>query len=205
MEPVVVRSPVRGSWSFMNPPGHHFNAKDFVAVNSNGLPYPPFNLVLHILYRLKVEHTYSWAKEVYAPFNGTVVKVSNDQNDRTKLNILRDLIRGLVLAPRSKNNAINYFLGNYIIIESSEGIFALLAHLKKGSVLAVEKQDIKCGDLIAQVGNSGNTIQPHLHFHLMMENEPDNSIPIPFIFESFQLNKREELNGLPNNYESFIV
>jgi len=205
MEPVVIRSPVRGNWSFMNPPGHHPDAKDFVAVDSNGFPYRPFNLALHIFYRLKVEHIFSWEKEVYSPFSGTVVDVSNNRKDRTSLNILRDLIKGLVLAPRSKNNEINYFFGNYIIIESAEGIFALLAHLKKGSVLVMEKQNVESGDLIAQVGNSGNTIQPHLHFHLMAKNEPDKSIPIPFLFESCQRSRQGSLVGLPNNYESFKV
>jgi len=189
----------------MNPPGHHPDAKDFVAVDSKGLPYHPFNLVLHIFFRLKVEHTFSWEKEVYSPFNGTVVEVSNNQKDRTSLNILRDLIKGLVLAPRNKNKGINYFLGNYIIIESTEGIFALLAHLRKGSVLVMEGQNVESGELIAQVGNSGNTIQPHLHFHLMAQNEPDKSIPIPFLFETCELNRRGKLVGLPTNYESFKV
>jgi len=205
MEPVVIRSPVRGSWSFMNPPGHHPNAKDFVAVDSRGLPYHPFKLALHIFYSLKVEHTFSWEKDVFSPFNGTVVEVSNNQKDRYSLNILRDLIKGLVLASRNKNKEINYFLGNYIIIESSEGVFALLAHLKKGSILVKREQVVESGELIAQVGNSGNTIQPHLHFHLMTENEQNKSVPIPFLFESCQLNRQENLAGLPNNYESFKV
>lgn len=205
MEPVVIQSPVKGRWAFMNPPGHHPYAKDFVAVDSKGLPYHPFNLVLHLFFRLKAENTFSWEKEVFSPFNGTVIEASNNLKDRSNLNLIRDLVKGLVLAPRNKNKGINFFLGNYIIIESSDGIFALLAHLKKGSVLVKEGQYVESGEIIAQVGNSGNTIQPHLHFQLMAENDPGKSIPIPFLLESCQLKKQNKLVGLPNNYESFTV
>lgn len=205
MEPVIIQSPVKGSWSFMNPPGHHPDAKDFVAVDSKGLPYSSLNLALHIFYRLKVENTFAWGKDVFSPFNGTVVDVSNNTNDRKNLNLFRDLIKGLILAPRNKNKGIGFFLGNYIIIESAEGIFALLAHLKKESILVKKGQSVESGELIAQVGNSGNTIQPHLHFQLMAENDPSKSIPVPFLLESCQRNKQENLVGLPNNYESFKV
>jgi len=189
----------------MNPPGHHPDAKDFVAVDNKGLPYHSFDLAFHVFYRLKVENTFAWEKEVFAPFNGTVIEASNNQNDRNSLNLLHDLIKGLVLAPRNKNKGIKYFLGNYIIIESTEGIFALLAHLKKGSVLVMEGQKVESGELIAQVGNSGNTIQPHLHFQLMAENQPDKSTPIPFLLESYQLKHQGNRVGLPKNYETFRV
>jgi len=205
MQPFVIQSPVKGSWAFMNPPGHHPDAKDFVAVDSKGLPYSSLNLALHIFYRLKVENTFAWEKEVFSPFKGTVVEVSNNMNDRKNLNLFRDLIKGLVLAPRNKNKGIDYFLGNYIIIQSVEGVFALLAHLKKESILVKGGQNVESGELIAQVGNLGNTIQPHLHFQLMAENDPSKSLPIPFLLESCQRNKKEKFAGLPNNYESFKV
>ena len=205
MEPIIIQSPVKGSWSFMNPPGHHPDAKDFVAVDNNGFPYHQFNLVLHLFYRLKVENTYAWNKEVFSPFNGIVVEVSNNVNDRSNLNLFRDLIKGLVLAPRNRNKGMSYFLGNYIIIESTDGIFALLAHLKKGSVLVKKGQNVETSELIAQVGNSGNTIQPHLHFQLMTENDPSKSVPIPFILKTCHLNKQRNMVRLPNNYEPFKV
>jgi len=189
----------------MNPPGHHPDAKDFVAVDNNGLPYHSINLALHLFYKINVENVYAWEKDVFSPFNGTVVEALDNQNDRSNLNLFRDLINGLVLARRNRNKKISYFLGNYIIIESAEGVFSLLAHLKKGSILVREGQDVQAGELIAQVGNSGNTIQPHLHFQLMEENNPSESIPIPFILKSCQLIKQKKIVGLPKNYEPFKV
>jgi len=205
MKAVIIQSPVKGTWSFMNPPGHHPDAKDFVAVDNKGLPYHPARLVLHLFYQLKVTHTYAWDKEVFSPFNGTVVETTNNIDDRYRLNLLRDLFKGLIQARRNKNQEINFFLGNHIIIESDHGIFALLAHLKKGSILVKRGQHVTGDELIARVGNSGNTIQPHLHFQLMAKNDPGTSIPIPFLLASYQLKNQKKQLEIPNNYQVFHV
>ena len=193
----------------MNAPGHHPDAKDFVAVNSKGVPYRPIYLLYHMLYRLNVTDTFAWEKEIFSPFDGIVRTIENNMNDRASLNLFRDLFNGLLLAPRKKNKGVEEFLGNYIVIESSEGVFALLAHLKKGSVIVSEGQHIHTGEVIAQIGNSGNTIQPHLHFQLMWENDPAKAIPVPFQLNSYQINKsgewKEKNSELPCNYEPFKV
>lgn len=56
--------------------------------------------------------------------------------------------------------------GNHVVIDHGNGEFSFLAHFKKGSV-AVKKGDaVKAGDRIGLCGNSGNTSEPHLHYHL---------------------------------------
>jgi len=193
----------------MNPPGHHPNAKDFVAVNNNGTPYDSVKFLRHLFHKLAVTETYAWEKEVFSPFEGEVIKVENNAKDRIDLNILRDLIRGLFLAPKNKKNDISYFLGNYVLIESKEGVLALFAHLRQGSVVASEGNRVVSGEKIGQVGNSGNTIQPHLHFQLMVEHDLSQAIPVPFVFESCQIIRDgawEHLCSiLPSNYEKFRV
>ena len=209
MDLFKIQSPVKGVWSFMNPPGHHPDAKDFVAVNKKGAPYKRTKMISHLFFRLSVTKTYAWEREVYSPFDGTVVKTENTTKDRTGLNIFRDLFNGVIKAPRSGRNDIKYFLGNYIILKSRDGVFALLAHLRKGSITISEGMQVSAGELIAKVGNSGNTIQPHLHFQLMKENDISHALPIPFIFESCQVC----INGywvalestLPRNYQKFRV
>jgi hypothetical protein len=54
--------------------------------------------------------------------------------------------------------------GNYIMMQCG-GVWVLLAHLQRGSVGVVEGQSISRGQLLARVGNSGNTGEPHLHIH----------------------------------------
>jgi hypothetical protein len=209
MEPIKIRSPVRGDWSFMNPPGHHPNAKDFVAVNSKGAPYARLKLLRHLVYKLDVMETYAWEKEIFSPFDGKVVKVEHNASDRIDLNLFRDLFKGLVLARRNRKNDIGYFLGNYVVLVSREGIYALFAHIRQGSVVVHEGENVAAGQLIGQVGNSGNTIQPHLHFQLMQEHDVSRAIPLPFVFESCQIINdgvwESFSSKLPGNYAKFRV
>lgn len=209
MGPIKIQSPVRGDWSFMNPPGHHPDAKDFVAVNDKGTPYDRFKILRHLVYKLSVTETFSWEKKVFSPFEGIVRKAENTVPDRSELNLFLDLFKGLVLAPRNGANDIGYFLGNYVVIESNEGVLALFAHLRQGSVVVSVGDSIEAGELLGQVGNSGNTLQPHLHFQLMKESDLFQAIPIPFVLESCQVINngawRYESSKLPRNYERFRV
>jgi murein DD-endopeptidase MepM/ murein hydrolase activator NlpD len=209
MDKFRIQSPVKGDWSFMNPPGHHPDAKDFVAINEKGAPYKRIKIISHMFFKLPVTDTYAWEREIYSPFEGTVIAMENSSQDRMELNIFRDLFNGLIIAPRNGKNDMKYFLGNYVVIKSKEGIYALLAHLRKGSVTVSKGMKISAGEVIANVGNSGNTILPHLHFQLMSENDISRAIPIPFIFNSCQVRNNgtwEPLcSTLPRNYQKFRV
>lgn len=193
----------------MNPPGHHPDAKDFVAVNARGAPYNRLRVLQHLFYKLRVTDTYAWGKEVFSPFSGLVLKAENTAPDRIYLNLVCDLVKGLVLARRLRNKDIDYFLGNYVVIESEGGVLAVFAHLQQGSVTVSEGQNVRTGELIGKVGNSGNTIQPHLHFQLMREYDLRRATPVPFVFDSCEVIKNgawEMINSeLPGNYEKFRV
>jgi len=209
MPPINIQSPVKGDWAFMNPPGHHPDAKDFVAVNNKGAPYARIKILRHIFYKLSVTETYAWEKEIFSPFEGKVIKVANNAQDRIHLNLVIDLIKGLFLAPRNHKNDIGYFLGNYVVMESKKGVLALFAHLRQGSVLVSEGQNLDAGELIGQVGNSGNTIQPHLHFQLMKDHNLSQAVPVQFVFRTCQINNNgvwEQVSSkLPSNYEKFRI
>jgi hypothetical protein len=72
--------------------------------------------------------------------------------------------------------------GNHVILDLGNGEYALLAHFKKGSVRVHADQTVAAGDTLALCGNSGNSSQPHLHFHL--QNGPAlfgaDGLPAPF-------------------------
>lgn len=57
-------------------------------------------------------------------------------------------------------------LGNYVVLDHGNGEFSFLAHLKRGSVAVQPGEAVRAGDVVGQCGNSGNTSEPHLHYHL---------------------------------------
>lgn len=67
--------------------------------------------------------------------------------------------------------------GNVITIEHGNGIQTLYAHCSK--LLAKEGQEVKRGDIIAKIGNTGRSTGPHLHFELKVNGSAIN--PIKYI------------------------
>lgn len=75
--------------------------------------------------------------------------------------------------------------GNHIIVDIGHGRYALYAHLQPGSLKVKPGDHVKRGQVLALVGNSGNSIEPHLHFQLTNGNSPLGSEGIPYALESF--------------------
>jgi murein DD-endopeptidase MepM/ murein hydrolase activator NlpD len=75
--------------------------------------------------------------------------------------------------------------GNHIILDLGHGRYALYAHLQTGSLKVKLGDHVKRGQVLALVGNSGNSIEPHLHFQLTNGNSPLGSEGIPYALESF--------------------
>lgn len=76
--------------------------------------------------------------------------------------------------------------GNVIVIELDNGQFVVLAHLRQGS-LQVEIGDlVQTGDMLARVGNSGNTTMPHLHLQVQTHADlwDPNNRSVPFAFDT---------------------
>jgi len=57
-----------------------------------------------------------------------------------------------------------HMAGNYIAIDCGE-FYIFLAHLHPGSIVISTGQRVETGDPLAQMGNSGNSSEPHLHVH----------------------------------------
>ena len=57
----------------------------------------------------------------------------------------------------------HYQSGNNIVIDIGGGRYLLIAHLTPGSIQVKVGDHVEPGQQIAKVGNSGNTIEPHLH------------------------------------------
>lgn len=56
-------------------------------------------------------------------------------------------------------------VGNHVVLQLDTGTYLLIAHLKPGSVLVSEGDEVLEGEAIGSCGNSGNTSEPHIHIH----------------------------------------
>src|SRR6476660_5811057 len=80
--------------------------------------------------------------------------------------------------------------GNHIVQDIGDGNYAFYAHLKTGSVKVKVGDRLTTGQVIAALGNTGNSDAPHLHFHVMSTPDPLRSDGLPFVFKSFRLDSR---------------
>jgi hypothetical protein len=77
--------------------------------------------------------------------------------------------------------------GNSVILDIGGGNYALYAHFQPGSIRVKEGDRVKRGDVLALVGSSGNSLAPHLHFHVMDGPLSLASNGLPYIVDSFMV------------------
>ncbi len=75
--------------------------------------------------------------------------------------------------------------GNHVIQDIGGGRFVLYAHLRKGSIPAgLHVGDtLAAGRQIGEVGNSGSSTAPHLHFQVMDRPSTLDAVGLPFVFD----------------------
>jgi murein DD-endopeptidase MepM/ murein hydrolase activator NlpD len=77
--------------------------------------------------------------------------------------------------------------GNYVILDLGNGRFAFYAHLQPGSLRVKNGDKVRRGQVVGLVGNSGNSTEPHLHFHISDANSPLGSEGLPYALSSFEV------------------
>jgi hypothetical protein len=125
---------------------------------------------------LKTEDFFAFGHNVLAPAAGEVIKSVDGNID-------------LVYGEEHPQN-INYYLedltracGNYVIINHGNEVWSCLAHLRNGSVRVKTGDEIKVGQIIGELGNSGNSTGPHLHIHFMDGPDLLKASPLPIEFD----------------------
>jgi len=148
--PLIIAPPFRGRWycsqGAFNEQTHAGDwAFDFEIVNEHLRSFERGK------FRRNEGHL-AWAKPLYAPESGTVVRVSNDAPDN------------LPFEEADKTKPVN---GVGIKISDDAGIW--LGHFRQASASVELGQFVARGTQIGEVGNSGWSNRPHLHiaaFHL---------------------------------------
>ena len=96
--------------------------------------------------------------------------------------------------------------GNAVVLKLREHCYALYAHLQPGSIKVRAGERVKAGQVLGLVGNTGNSVAPHLHFHVMDGPSPLSSNGLPYEIDRFAVVGRSagteafdaaEANGTP--------
>lgn len=90
----------------------------------------------------------------------------------------------------TRENAGRFVTGNHVVLALGHGRYALYAHLQPGSIRVREGQRVHRGQVLARVGNSGNSTEPHLHFHVSDGPLPLEADGLPYVFDRFRVAAR---------------
>ena len=116
------------------------------------------------------EDFYCFDQPILAPAAGRVVETENRVVDN---------VPGKMNADR--------ILGNHVVIDHGQGEFSFLGHLKRGSVVVKEGQQVRTGQVLGKCGNSGHSSEPHLHYHLQDRATLEDAYGYPARFRSYQV------------------
>ena len=128
----------------------------------------------------KVEQFYAYGKPVLAPADGVVTATEADRPDMTpgKMDPLHPM-------------------GNHVIIDHGDGEFSFLCHLRLGSLKVKAGEKVSAGQPIAECGNSGNTSEPHLHYHLQDTGKFGDGDGLPAQFRDVVIDGEKVAKGEP--------
>ena len=162
---VAISPPVRGEWAAFNGPsnasghrrlvlaldGHTSSGQrfaiDFLRVDSAGNSRRPGTDAA------KNSNYYAYGTELLAVADGIVAAT-------------KDSIPENVPGGRAVKIDLITVGGNFVGIDIGGGKYALYAHVQPGSLRVKVGDRVKRGQVIALLGNSGNSTEPHVHFQI---------------------------------------
>jgi hypothetical protein len=187
--PVEVAAPVLGRWRAVNSPadrvpshGLHAYGQTF-AIDLVGEPVgssrPSWGW--WPLARRPAEFP-GFGAPVLAPAPGVVVEADDRARDHWSRTSFPALVYLLLESVVRELSGPGRLLGNRVVIDVGDGVYAVLAHLRRGSIRVEEGDVVATGDHLADCGNSGNSTEPHVHFQLMDHVSVLLADGVPFSF-----------------------
>jgi Peptidase family M23 len=93
--------------------------------------------------------------------------------------------------PNAKRMAVPITLetlgGNHVIVEIGGGRYAFYAHMQPGSLRVKVGDKVTRGQVLGLVGNTGNSSEPHLHFHICNSSSEIGCEGLPYALSSYEL------------------
>ncbi len=95
----------------------------------------------------KNEYYYAWEQPAVAPAPGRVAETRIEEDDHPPLT--------------TKLNR-----ANYVITQHEDGEYSFIYHVRKDSVAVKPGDEVKFGDQVAKIGDTGISMFPHIHFEM---------------------------------------
>ena len=126
------------------------------------------------------EDYYAFGKELIAPCDGEIVEVVDGIKDNKPGNL----------------NPI-YIPGNTVIIKTFKNEYLFFAHFKQNSIVVKQGQQVIKGEVLGLCGNSGNSSEPHLHFHIQNAEDMNQATGIKCYFDKILVNGQLKIDYSP--------
>jgi murein DD-endopeptidase MepM/ murein hydrolase activator NlpD len=117
------------------------------------------------------EDYYAFGQPLYAAADAVAFKVITGYEDNI---------------PGQRDN-VN-ILGNAIILKTANEEYLVYAHFKKGSIAIKQGDSVKRGQFLGNCGNSGNSSEAHIHFHIQDGPNMLTATGIKCYFDSVEVN-----------------
>ena len=136
---------------------------------------------------------YAYRADVLAAADGRVTSVANDQQEDPSAMQRPNETQEAYFARLQKEQGerlakgLTAITGNYVMIDHGKNEYSLYAHLQPGSVGIRVGDQVKAGDVIGKLGSSGNSTEPHLHFHVCDKPDPLMCAGIPVNFSNITI------------------
>ncbi|MGO1353533.1 MAG: M23 family metallopeptidase [Brachybacterium tyrofermentans] len=197
MAALELAHPGTGLWSVRNSPADRVpshgttlfataQAIDLVPVGPDGRTAP---FGLRSLLRPEPAHRFpGFGRTVLAPVAGVVVAAHGSSPDHPAHRGLPSV--GYALTQRRRAaGGWEALAGNHVILRTTDGEFIALCHLRHGSLRVRSGEQVRVGQELGECGNSGNSMEPHLHLQAMTSADASSAEPVPVVLPS----------GLPRN------
>jgi murein DD-endopeptidase MepM/ murein hydrolase activator NlpD len=133
---------------------------------------------------------YAYGADVLAAADGHVISAANDQPEDPSAMQRPDETQEAYSERLQKEQGerlakgLKAITGNYVMIDHGKNEYSLYAHLRPGSVRVEVGTQVKASDVIGKLGSSGNSTEPHLHFHVCDKSDPLMCAGIPVNFSN---------------------
>jgi Peptidase family M23 len=77
--------------------------------------------------------------------------------------------------------------GNSVVLDLGGSRYAVYAHLQPGKIRVHQGDSVKRGQVLGLVGNTGNSVAPHLHFHVVSNPSPLAANGLPYEIDHFEV------------------